>query len=98
MTRETYFYKNTLLYYCSMLKSFYRCETSQCKSIERGITVMNKKIKTEAVDHLFEAIRIGASLLEPIMPKTAQSIYKQINTELSSFEDILDLKDIGLLY
>ncbi len=39
-----------------MLKSIYSCETSQCKSIEWGITVMNKKIKTEAVDHLFEAI------------------------------------------
>ena len=39
-----------------MLKSIYRCETSQCKSIEWGNTDMNKKIKTEAVDHLFEAI------------------------------------------
>jgi len=39
-----------------MLKSIYSCETSQCKSMEWGITVMNKKIKTEAVDHLFEAI------------------------------------------
>ena len=56
MTTKKLFFKNTLLYYCGMLKSIYRCETSQCKSIEWGITVMNKKIKTEAVDHLFEAI------------------------------------------
>ena len=38
--------------------------------------------------HLFEAIRIGASLLEPIMPSTAKSIYNQINTTLCSFEHL----------
>ena len=38
--------------------------------------------------HLFEAIRISASLLEPIMPSTSKSIYNQINTNLSSFNDL----------
>ena len=38
--------------------------------------------------HLFESIRISASLLEPIMPTTSKSIYNQINTELSSFNDL----------
>ena len=38
--------------------------------------------------HLFEAIRVGASLLEPIMPSTAKSIYNQINTTLCSFEHL----------
>ena len=39
--------------------------------------------------HLFEAIRVGASLLEPIMPSTAKSIYNQINTTLCSFEHLI---------
>ena len=38
--------------------------------------------------HLFEAIRIAASLLEPIMPSTSKSIYNQINTTLSTFDDL----------
>ena len=38
--------------------------------------------------HLFEAIRISASLLEPIMPSTSKSIYNQINTTLSTFNDL----------
>ena len=38
--------------------------------------------------HLFEAIRISAALLEPIMPSTSKSIYNQINTTLSTFNDL----------
>ena len=38
--------------------------------------------------HLFEAIRVSAILLEPIMPSTSFSIYNQINTALSSFENL----------
>lgn len=38
--------------------------------------------------HLFEAIRISAILLEPIMPSTSKKIYEQINTNLTSFDDL----------
>ena len=37
--------------------------------------------------NLLETIRICAILLEPFMPSTAQSIYSQINTTSTSFED-----------
>ncbi len=36
--------------------------------------------------HLFEVIRISASLLEPMMPSTAQKVYQQIHTDLTGFE------------
>jgi methionyl-tRNA synthetase len=38
--------------------------------------------------NLVEGIMIGASLLEPFMPETAEKIAAQLNTELRSFEDI----------
>lgn len=38
--------------------------------------------------HLFEAIRISAILLEPIMPTTSASIYEQINTTKTSFKEL----------
>ena len=38
--------------------------------------------------HLFEAIRVSSILLEPIMPSTSQKIYSQINTVLTSFENV----------
>ena len=39
-----------------MLKYFYGFTILQCKSMEWGISIMNKKIKTDAVDYLFDAI------------------------------------------
>lgn len=38
--------------------------------------------------HLFEAIRISAVLLEPIMPRTSASVFKQLNTTQTSFSDL----------
>ena len=38
--------------------------------------------------NLIESITIGASLLEPFMPETAQRIYAQLNTSARDYEDI----------
>ena len=38
--------------------------------------------------NLTEGITIGASLLAPFMPETAEEIIRQLNTELRDFEDI----------
>lgn len=38
--------------------------------------------------NLVEGITIGASLLEPFMPETAQKIVKQLNTELRAFDEL----------
>ena len=38
--------------------------------------------------NLIESITIGASLLEPFMPETAQRIYTQLNTTARDYEDI----------
>ena len=38
--------------------------------------------------NLVEGIVIGASLLEPFMPETAEKIVAQLNTELRAFEDL----------
>ncbi len=38
--------------------------------------------------HLVESIVIGASLLEPFMPATAEKIAAQLNTSLRSFEEL----------
>ncbi|MBO4902806.1 MAG: methionine--tRNA ligase [Lachnospiraceae bacterium] len=43
--------------------------------------------------NLVEGITIGASLLEPFMPKTAERIAKQLNTQLRSFDS---LREFGL--
>lgn len=43
--------------------------------------------------NLVEGIIIGASILEPFMPKTAQNIAEQLNTTLRSFEEV---KSFGL--
>lgn len=48
-----------------------------------------KDILEGVLYHLFEAIRISTSLLEPMMPGTAQNVYNQINTNLSSFNDLV---------
>ena len=37
--------------------------------------------------NLVEGIMIGASLLEPYMPSTAEKIAAQLNTKLRSFEE-----------
>ena len=38
--------------------------------------------------NLIESITIGASLLEPFMPETAQRIYAQLNTTARDYEDV----------
>ncbi len=38
--------------------------------------------------NLVEGITIGASLLEPYMPQTAEKIVEQLNTQIRSFDDI----------
>ena len=38
--------------------------------------------------NLLEAIRIGAIMLSPIIPSTCKEIFRQINTDKTSFEDI----------
>ena len=43
--------------------------------------------------HLVEGSVIGASLLEPFMPETAQKIVSSLNTEIRSFDQ---LKQFGL--
>lgn len=43
--------------------------------------------------NLVEGIIIGASILEPFMPKTVQNIAEQLNTTLRSFEEV---KSFGL--
>lgn len=43
--------------------------------------------------HLVESIAIGASLLQPFMPKTAENIMTQLNTPIRDFKD---LKTFGL--
>ncbi len=43
---------------------------------------------SEVLYNLTEGIIIGASLLEPFMPETAQRIVKQLNTEIRSFEEL----------
>ncbi len=40
--------------------------------------------------HLVESIVIGASLLEPFMPATAEKIAAQLNTSLRGFEELTD--------
>jgi methionyl-tRNA synthetase len=37
--------------------------------------------------NLLEAIRIGAVLLSPFIPTTCEEIFKQINTDLTSYDD-----------
>ena len=46
-----------------------------------------ERLKT-VIYNLLEAIRIGAVLLQPFLPETADKIFKQLNTENNSFESI----------
>ncbi len=43
---------------------------------------------SEVLYNLIEGITIGASLLEPFMPETAERIYAQLNTQARAFEDM----------
>ena len=46
-----------------------------------------ERLKT-VIYNLLEAIRIGAVLLQPFLPETADKIFKQLNTENNSFDSI----------
>ncbi len=43
---------------------------------------------SEVLYNLIEGITIGASLLEPFMPETAERIFAQLNTQPRAFEDM----------
>ncbi len=43
---------------------------------------------SEVLYNLTECITIGASLLEPFMPETAEKIYSQLNTKPRAFDDM----------
>lgn len=47
-----------------------------------------QNVLSNVLYHLLEVIRISSSLLEPIMPETAQKVYKQIQTTLTSFDTL----------
>ncbi len=47
-----------------------------------------QSVLSNVLYHLLEVIRISSSLLEPIMPETAQKVYKQIQTTLTSFDTL----------
>lgn len=47
-----------------------------------------KEELNEVLYYLLEVIRLGAILLENIMPETAQSIYNQINTTKNDYADL----------
>ncbi|MDE7095523.1 MAG: methionine--tRNA ligase, partial [Anaeroplasmataceae bacterium] len=48
-----------------------------------------RKILEGVLYHLFEVIRVATILLEPMMPSSSQNVYSQINTNLTSFEDLV---------
>lgn len=50
--------------------------------------------------NLLNGILVGASLLEPYMPETAQKIAKQVNAQLYTFDDLAseDVEKISTLY
>lgn len=47
-----------------------------------------QSVLSNVLYHLLEVIRISSSLFEPIMPETAQKVYKQIQTSLTSFDTL----------
>ena len=49
----------------------------------------NSAALTSVLYHLFEAIRIAGIMLEPIIPSTAQKIFKQINSNLTNFDSLV---------
>ncbi len=46
-----------------------------------------ERLKT-VIYNLLEAIRVGAVLLHPFLPETAEKIYSQLNTDLTTFSSI----------
>ena len=53
------------------------------------------RLKT-VIYNLLEAIRIGAVLLQPFLPETADKIFKQLNTENSSIESIKEFNGLDM--
>ena len=51
------------------------------------------RLKT-VIYNLLEAIRIGAVLLQPFLPETADKIFNQLNTENKSFESIKEFSGL----
>ena len=51
------------------------------------------RLKT-VIYNLLEAIRIGAVLLQPFLPETADKIFKQLNTENNSIESIKEFNGL----
>ena len=47
-----------------------------------------KDVLKNVLYNLLEAIRIGTILLEPALPETAAKVYKALNTNLTSFNDL----------
>lgn len=50
----------------------------------------NKDRLRSVMYHLLESIRIGTVLLQPFLPATAEKIFKQLNTNVTSFDSILE--------
>ena len=48
----------------------------------------NKDRLKKVIYNLLESIRIGAVLLQPYLPNTAKEIFRQLNTELTSYDSI----------
>ena len=51
------------------------------------------RLKT-VIYNLLESIRIGAVLLQPFLPDTADCIFKQLNTENRSYDSINNFKGL----
>ena len=54
----------------------------------------NKERLKTVIYNLLEAIRIGAVLLQPFLPETADKIFKQLNTENNSFDSIKEFNGL----
>ena len=48
----------------------------------------NKDRLAKVIYNLLESIRIGAVLLHPFLPDTAEKIFKQLNTDVTSYDSI----------
>ena len=48
-----------------------------------------QKVLEGVLYHLFEVIRVATILLEPMMPSSSKNVYCQINTNLTTFEDLV---------
>ncbi len=54
----------------------------------------NKDRLKKVIYNLLESIRIGSVLLSPFLPETSEKIFKELNTELNSYDSI---KEFGKL-